>query len=249
MKLFKTLDEVKNVEPTVIALGNFDGIHLGHQAVIKKTIHDAEGENCKSAVFTFTNHPRNLLGNEDSVKNILYAEDKQAIIESLGIDYMFSIPFTEEIMTMDPIDFIDRILIEKFNVKEVLCGFNYHFGYKAAGNVELLLKEGEKKGFGVHVTEPFTIEDQVVSSSLIREKIAEGDMVSCSRLLGRNYTIGGEVVVGNRLGKKIGFPTSNLNIDKTMVSPPNGVCITRCMYNGVTYPSITNVGNKPTIGK
>lgn len=249
MKLFSTLDEIKNIEPTVIALGNFDGIHLGHQAIIKKTIHDAEGEKCKSAVFTFSNHPRNLLGKSDTVKNILYAEDKMKVIESLGIDYMFSIPFTKEIMEMDPIDFIDKILIEKLNVREVLCGFNYHFGYKAAGNVELLIKEGEKKGFGVHVTEPFTVDNQVVSSSLIREKIAEGDMVACSKLLGRNYTIGGEVVIGNKLGKKIGFPTSNLNIDKTMVAPPNGVYITRCYYNGVTYPSITNVGNKPTIGE
>ena len=249
MKLFSSLDQVNNIEPTVIALGNFDGIHLGHQAIIKKTIHDAQGEKCKSAVFTFANHPRNLLGKSDSVKNILYAEDKMKIIEELGIDYVFNIPFTEEIMTMDPIDFIDKILIEKFHVKEVLCGFNYHFGYKAEGNVELLIKEGAKKGFGVHVTEPFTIDDQVVCSSLIREKIAEGDMTSCSKLLGRNYTIGGEVVVGNRLGKSIGFPTSNLNIDKTMVSPPNGVYITKCYYNGVVYPSITNVGNKPTIGK
>lgn len=249
MKLFNTLEEVQKIEPTVIALGNFDGIHLGHQAIIKKAIHDAEGEGCKSAVFTFSNHPRNLLGECDSVKNILYPEDKKAVIESLGIDYMFSIPFTKEIMAMDPIEFIDKILIEKFNVKEVLCGFNYHFGYKAAGNVDLLIHEGAKKGFGVHVTEPFTVDGQIVSSSLIRKKIAEGDMTACGKLLGRNYSIGGEVVVGNRLGKKIGFPTSNLNIDKTMVAPPNGVYITLCSYNGVTYPSITNVGNKPTIGK
>ena len=249
MKLFSTLDEVNNIEPTVIALGNFDGIHLGHQAIIKKTIHDAQGEKCKSAVFTFSNHPRNLLKNCEPVKNILYADDKMKIIESLGIDYVFNIPFTEEIMSMDPVDFIDKILIEKFNVREVLCGFNYHFGYKAAGDVEMLIHEGAKKGFGVHVTEPFTVDDQVVSSSLIRKKIAEGDMATCGKLLGRNYSIGGEVVVGNKLGKTIGFPTSNLNIDKTMVSPPNGVYITKCYYNGVTYPSITNVGNKPTIGK
>lgn len=249
MKIFNSLDEIKNIEPTVIAVGNFDGIHLGHQAVIKKAINDAEGEGYKSAVFTFANHPRNLLKDAAPVKNILYSEDKNKIIENLGIDYLFNIPFTEDIMKMSPVDFIDKILIDTFKMKEVLCGFNYHFGYKAQGNVQLLVEEGVKKGFGVHVTDAFAIDGQVVSSSLIREKIAEGDMVACSKLLGRNYAIEGEVVVGNRLGKSIGFPTSNINIDKTMVSPPNGVYITKCTYNGISYPSITNVGNKPTIGK
>lgn len=249
MIVFNSLDEIKDIEPCVIAVGNFDGVHLGHQAIIKKAINDAKGEGIKSAVFTFSNHPRNLLKEKDSVKNILYAEDKQKIIEDLGIDYMFNIPFTDEIRTMDPVDFIDNILLEKFKMKEVLCGFNYHFGYKAEGNVELLLKEGLNKGFSVHVTDAFTVDDQVVSSSLIREKIAEGDMLACSRLLGRHYAVEGEVVVGNRLGKKLGFPTSNVNIDEAMVSPPNGVYITICTYNGESYPSITNVGHKPTIGE
>lgn len=248
MKVFNSLDEIKDIEPCVIAVGNFDGIHLGHQAIIKKAINDAKGEGCKSAVFTFSNHPRNLLQDKENVKNILYSEDKKRIIEDLGIDYMFNIPFTEEIMKMEPVDFIDKVLIDKFKMKEILCGFNYRFGYKASGNVELLLKEGLNKGFSVHVTDALTVDDQVVSSSLIREKIAEGDMAACAKLLGRYYAIEGEVVVGNRLGKTIGFPTSNLNIDEGMVTPPNGVYVTICTYNGESFPSITNVGHKPTIG-
>ena len=119
MKVFNSLDEIKDIDPCVIAVGNFDGIHLGHQAIIKKAINDAKGEGCKSAVFTFSNHPRNLLEDKEDVKNILYAEDKKKIIEELGIDYMFNIPFTEEIMTMDPVDFIDKVLIEKFKMKEI----------------------------------------------------------------------------------------------------------------------------------
>ena len=248
MLVFNSLEEIKDIKPTVVALGNFDGIHLGHQAIKKNALHDATGEGYKSAVFTFENHPRNLLKNTAPVKNILYPEDKMRIIESLGIDYMFNIPFTEDIMKMEAEDFIDEILLGKLNMKEVLCGFNYHFGYKARGNVNLLLEESMKKDFGVHVAEPFKVDGQVVSSSLIREKISEGDMVACSKYLGRNYAIAGEVVVGNKLGRKIGFPTSNLNIDEGMVSPPNGVYITKCTYNGVAYPSITNVGHKPTIG-
>lgn len=249
MRTFNSLDEIKEIEPTVIALGNFDGIHLGHQNIIKKTIHDAKGDGYKSAVFTFANHPRNLLKNDALVKNILYTEDKHKIIENLGIDYMFNIPFTKEFMKIDPIDFIEKVLIERLNMREVLCGFNYRFGYKARGDIKLLVSESLKKGFGIHVAEAFKVDGNIVSSSLIREKIAEGNMMACGKLLGRNYTIEGEVVVGNRLGKSIGFPTSNISLDKSMVSPPNGVYITKCIYNNRIYPSITNVGNKPTIGK
>ncbi len=248
MKIYNSLDEIKDIEPTVIALGNFDGIHLGHQAIIKKAIYDAKGEGFKSAVFTFDNHPRNILKNKENVKSILYKDDKTHIIEALGIDYIFNIPFTEEIKKTQPLHFIDDILIDKLNMKEVLCGFNYHYGYKAKGDVAMLISEGKKKDFGVHVAKPFKIDGVVVSSSLIRQKIAEGDMISCNKYLGRNYAIAGEVVVGNRLGKKIGFPTSNINIDESMVSPPNGVYVTKCTYNGECYPSITNVGIKPTIG-
>lgn len=249
MKIFQSIEEIKDIKPTAIAVGNFDGIHLGHQAIIKKAVYDAKGEGYKSAVFTFSNHPRNLMEDKEPVKGILYNEDKLQIIEELGIDYVFNIPFTKEIMNMDPIDFIDYLLLEKMNTREVLCGFNYHFGKKAKGDVQILVAEGMKKEFGVHVTEAFKVNGEVVSSTLIREKIAIGDMESCHSLLGRPYGIKGEVVVGNKLGKKFGFPTSNMNIDGTMVSPPNGVYITVCIYDNVPYPSITNVGNKPTIGK
>ena len=249
MKIFQSMEEINNIEPTAVAVGNFDGIHLGHQAIIKKAVYDAKGEGYKSAVFTFSNHPRNLMESKKNVKGILYMEDKLKIIEELGIDYVSNVPFTEDIMYMEPVDFIDHILVQKMNMREVLCGFNYHFGRKAEGNVQLLISEGMKKNFGVHVAEAFKVNGNVVSSTLIREKIALGDMEGCEALLGRPYAIKGEGVVGNKLGKKFGFPTSNMNIDDSMVSPPNGVYITVCIYDNISYPSITNVGNKPTIGE
>lgn len=245
---FKTLDEIKDIEETVVAVGNFDGIHLGHQEIIKRAVADARSFGKKSAVFTFFNHPRDLLG-EEKVKKILYNDDKERIIEQLGVDYIFNIPFTEEIMNMSPQDFIDKLLIDKMKMVETVCGFNYHYGYKAGGDVTHLMKMSIMRGFGLHIIEPYKVDDMVVSSSLIREAVAAGDMVLCKKLLGRDYSVGGEVVIGNKLGKRIGFPTSNLNIDEDMVSPPNGVYITRCYYNGVMYPSITNVGVKPTIGR
>ncbi len=249
MKIFNLLEEIDDQIPeTVVALGNFDGVHKGHQEIISRTVKSAEAAGCKSAVFTFSNHPKNLMGSGTAVKNILYPEEKAAIIQQLGVDYMFNIPFDQSILTMDPVDFIDRLLLEKFHMKQAYCGFNYHFGYKAKGDAELLMKEGMKKGFGIHIQEPFKINGNLVSSTLIRGLIQEGKVDQCAKYMGRLYSIGGEVVVGNKLGRTIGFPTSNIMIDDTMVTPPNGVYVTYCTYNGVRYPSITNVGVKPTIG-
>lgn len=249
MKIFNSLEEIDNqIEETVVALGNFDGVHRGHQEIISRTVKSAEAAGYKSAVFTFSNHPKNLMGGDATVKNILYPEEKAEIIQQLGVDYMFNIPFDEHILTMEPTDFIDRLLLEKFHMKQAYCGFNYHFGYKAKGDAELLMKEGMKKGFGIHIQEPFEIEGNLVSSTLIRGLIQEGKVDQCLKYMGRLYSIGGEVVVGNKLGRTIGFPTSNIMIDGTMVTPSNGVYVTYCTYNGVRYPSITNVGVKPTIG-
>lgn len=249
MKIFNLLEEIDDqIEETVVALGNFDGVHKGHQEIISRTVKSAEAAGYKSAVFTFSNHPKNLMGSGTVVKNILYPEEKAAIIRQLGVDYMFNIPFDQNILTMDPVDFIDRLLLEKFHMKQAYCGFNYHFGYKARGDAELLMKEGMKKGFGIHIQEPFKIDGNLVSSTLIRGLIQEGKVDQCAKYMGRLYSIGGEVVVGNKLGRTIGFPTSNIMIDDTMVTPPNGVYVTYCTYNGVRYPSITNVGVKPTIG-
>lgn len=248
MKIFNSLEVVNNIEPTVIALGNFDGVHRGHQEIINRTVKSAEAAGLKSAVFTFSNHTRTLLEKVPTVKNINYPEEKAAIMEEMGVDYLFNIPFTPEILNMSPERFIDELLIDKFKIREAYCGFNYHFGHKAAGNPEILMREGMKKGFGIHVQEPFMIDDIVVSSTYIRQLIEEGRMEECAKFMGRLYSIGGEVVVGNKLGRTIGFPTSNIMIDETMASPSNGVYITYCTYNGVKYPSVTNVGVKPTIG-
>jgi riboflavin kinase/FMN adenylyltransferase len=237
-----------DMEPTAVALGNFDGVHLGHQALIRKAVEKAHEEGLKSAVFTFSNLPKNLLQKEPKVKNILYQDEKAEIIEGLGVDYLINVEFTREIMSMDPVDFIDELLLEKMNMKAAFCGFNYRFGYKASGNPDVLRNIGLDKGFQVFEMEPFRIRGEVVSSSLIRTLIAAGQVERCKTYMGRNYMINGEVVVGNKLGRKLGFPTSNLMIDPAMVTPPNGVYVTFCDYNGVKYPSVTNVGNKPTIG-
>jgi len=249
MKLFNTLEEITNIGGTVIALGNFDGVHLGHQELIKRTVKAAAAANLKSAVFTFSNHPRNVLSKGIEVKCILYSDEKAAIIESLGVDYMFNLAFDEAMMRMDPCEFICGLLLDKLKMREAYCGFNYKFGHMGAGNVEALMMESIKKTFGIHVMEPYELNGTVINSTLIRKLIEEGDVVGCKKFMGRNYAVGGEVVVGNKLGKTIGFPTSNLLVDESMAAPANGVYITYCTYSGRKYESVTNVGVKPSVGK
>jgi riboflavin kinase/FMN adenylyltransferase len=248
MKQFNSLDEIKNIKETVVALGNFDGVHKGHQELIRRTVKSAKMAGLKSAVFTFANHPKNVVAGKPVIKNILYPEDKAAIIQSLGVDYLFSLEFNEIIQHLSAEEFMQKLLVGAFRMREVYCGFNYRFGYKAEGSPETLIKAGMKDGFGIHVLEPFKIDGNLVSSSFIRELIAAGRVGECKKYMGRNYTVGGEVVVGNKIGRTIGFPTSNILIDEAMVTPAHGVYVTYCNYNGTCYQGITNVGIKPTIG-
>ena len=254
MKIYNDLNTIEDLGKTAVALGNFDGVHLGHKELIKAAVNAArrstsQGIPVKSCVFTFSNNPKNLIPGKKEVKNIIYQDEKENLIESLDVDYLVNVPFTEEIMTMPYEKYVKDILVDKLCAKVVVCGFNHRFGYKAEGNTKLLKELGEKYGFTVMEIEPVYVDDEVCSSTLIRNLILAGEVEEASSFLGRNYSIAGEVVVGNRLGKSLGFPTSNIMIDESMVTPPNGVYITYCIYNGVKYPSITNVGVKPTIGE
>ena len=247
MVIFRNLAEIQDIEKTAVALGNFDGIHKGHQVLIKKAVKTAEEKGIKSAVFTFSNHPRNVIAGNSVVRNIIYEDEKIEILEEMGVDYLFSISF-EEIMKLSPQDFVDKVLIERFRIDTAVCGFNFTYGYKAAGTADML--RGMAAGrVDVAVVDPVKVNGQVVSSTLIREKIMNGDVEAVPELLGRNFTIRGTVIHGNEIGRTIGFPTCNIGIDESMAALPNGVDMTYCYVEGVKYCSITNVGNKPTIGE
>ncbi|MBQ4577054.1 MAG: bifunctional riboflavin kinase/FAD synthetase [Firmicutes bacterium] len=248
MKVFKNLDEIKEIEYTATALGNFDGVHLGHQELIREAVKQAKVKGLKSAVFTFSNHPKNVISGTNMVKNIIYNDEKEELLEAMGVDYLFSLDYTKEFGSLSPQDFAAELLVKNFRVKHVVCGFNYRYGYQAQGNSQTLIEQGCILGFDVSVMDAVSLEGSVVSSTLIRGLIAQGEMEECSRYLGRNYSIGGLVIEGNHIGRTIGFPTCNITVDETMVAPASGVYVTRCKVDGQMYPAITNVGSKPTIG-
>ena len=248
MIIFNSLKEIQNTDPAVVALGNFDGIHRGHRSLIETATAQAREKGVKSAVFTFQDHPRNVLAGEIVVRNIIYPDVKMELLRSLGVDYVFSIPFDDYMMHQAPEDFVKEIMVGRFHAAGAVCGTNFTYGYKAGGNSEDLKKAGEKYGFDVTVMPMVMDGGEIVSSTLIRQCVAEGDMERAGDLLGRCYSIRGLVIKGNQIGRTIGFPTCNISVDQTMVTPPNGVYFTRSLIGGELYESITNVGNKPTVG-
>ena len=249
MRIFNSLDEIGEIGETAAALGNFDGIHKGHQALIDEAVKTAAADGLKSAVFTFSNHPRNVLAGDYVVKNVIYADEKVRLLEEAGIDYLFSIDFNESIMCRTPEEFVDDILIRKFRMKAAVCGFNFTYGFKAAGTSESLAEYAGSKGVDVHVIDPVKVDGEVVSSTLIRRLICDGRMERVCDMMGRPYMIRGEIIHGNKLGGPVlGFPTCNTTLDKNMVAPRKGAYVTKCVIGGAEYASMTNVGTKPTIG-
>ncbi len=248
MIIFNNPEEINITENTAVALGNFDGLHAGHMELVRTMKQAADREGSVPAVFTFSNHPSALLTGE-KVPEIIYAEEKARLLEEAGVEYLFNIPFTDEIRSMTAEQYVTDLLIGKFKMKDAVCGFNYRFGKKASGDTDLFRKLSVEHGFRLHVVDPFMIDGKVVSSTLIRQAIMDGDMKEASTLLGRQYSIKGIVMEGNRLGRTIGFPTCNISVDEGMVAPANGVYQTCCAVDGILYEAVTNVGVKPTIGE
>jgi len=248
MIVFKSLDEVNIKEKTAVAMGNFDGMHIGHQALVRMMVQGAARGGLKSAVFTFTNNPKKVLYKDSAIKSILSLDDKAGFIEAQGVDYLLSVTFDDNTRYLAPKEYIQKFLLEGLNMEAAYCGFDYRFGKCAEGDAAMLMAIGGTLGFNVLVLEPCTVDGKVVSSSLIREYISAGDMERCRAFLGRNYKTSGEVVAGNRLGRTIGFPTLNILIDEDMLTPADGVYVTVCQIGDSRHCSITNVGIRPTVG-
>ncbi|MFU0823876.1 bifunctional riboflavin kinase/FAD synthetase [Clostridium sp.] len=237
---------IKLDNKTYIALGSFDGLHIGHMNLINKTIELARANNAKSMVFTFKNHPLTIINEEIAPKLIINNKAKTELLKDAGIDILNYVEFNEEFMKIAPEKFIQNI-IESYNAKGLIVGFNYRFGYKNLGDIELLKDLSNSLGFELNVIAPIKVNDEIVSSSRIRHLISEGDIIKANRFLNRPFFLEGKVVSGKQLGKKIGFPTINLDYNKNLVLPRGGVYYTIVEYSGKKYKGITNIGYNPTV--
>lgn len=229
-----------------VALGSFDGLHSGHLSLVNKIIELANENKGKSIVYTFKNHPRTLIKGATPPKLLMDNESKEEILEALGVDLIYFEEFNEEYMKLTPEGFI-KYLCEKFKVKGIVVGFNYRFGYKNVGNIEMLKELSTKYCYEFYVMEPCNYEDEVISSTRIRNELLSGNVDKAMKMLNRPYCIKGKVVHGKKLGRAIGFPTANLDYSKEALIPKKGVYYTNVQWQGKIYKGITSVGNNPTV--
>jgi riboflavin kinase/FMN adenylyltransferase len=241
----KDLHNIQNSN-NYIALGSFDGLHIGHLSLIYKVVEIAKKNNGKSMVFTFKNHPKTLINKEKAPKLLMDNERKAKVLENHKVDMVCFKEFDFEFMKMAPKEFLE-FLIFNYNVKGLVVGFNYKFGYKNLGNVELLKKLQSEYGYELYVMEPCTYNNEVISSTRIRKSLEEGEVLEASKMLGYPYSLSGEVVHGRKIGRTIGFPTANLKYNENFILPKIGVYYTGIKVNNKIYKGITSVGKNPTV--
>lgn len=247
MEIITSLDaELKNKYPaTVIALGTFDGLHLGHTDVINTAKDYAERNGLKLAVFTFSNHPLALIRPDLVPVRIISAEEKIKLLESFGVDYLINIPFTEDFAALSPDEFLERLAY--FNYRCLVVGENFTYGFLGSGKTETLERSGRKNGFDVIVRPLVKMNGNVVSSTGIRNLIQAGHIEYANRMLGRAYAITGKIVHGEQRGRKLGFPTANIELlHGEMAVPAPGVYAVTASIEGSIYEGMGNIGNNPT---
>lgn len=230
---------------TAVALGMFDGVHIGHRRLIEATIELAARFKLVPAVFTFSNHPLEYFGK--GVKRLCSSSYRNEILRSLGIERIMSVPFDGSICGLSPEAFI-AYLVGALNPKYVIAGYNYTFGAGRIGDTEMLKSICAEHGIGVEIIPQVLCAGDSVSSSRIRSLIEAGDIPLANELLGREYSLQGIVCANKRIGRRIGFPTANIPADASCVMPPEGVYISRSIISGLQYKSVTNIGKNPTVG-
>ncbi|MDO5560443.1 MAG: bifunctional riboflavin kinase/FAD synthetase [Oscillospiraceae bacterium] len=245
MLYFKQNESIKDSDvPSAAALGVFDGVHIGHAEVLRRAA-SFENNGLIPAVFTFTTEsiPQK---HGQNYNFIITNERKLEYLHSAGIKRILCADY-DEVCGLDAERFVCSILLKKLNVKQVICGEEFHFGKGALCSVDDLRKLGVKYGFGVTAVSPVVLDGKTVSSTLIKQYLCEGKIENANKLLGRLYTINSEIVYGNQIGRTIQFPTINQNFTKGQIIPRFGVYASKTVIDNKTYTSVTNIGVKPTV--
>ncbi len=250
MKIFFEIEEIdESVKPSAVALGTFDGLHIGHVEVLNHLKKVAKDKGLKTFVYTFSNHPREILTPNNVPPKIMDVDEKVQIFTRLDIDYLALVKFDQVQLSTEPEDFIEKILIGKLKMKHLTVGYDYRFGKKARGDVEMLKAYADKYGYTYEIIEPIKMADVRVSSTLIRELLSQGNIEKANFYLGREHFVKGTVVKGKGLGKQLNFATANLRIKDNISTIKSGVYITKTIWKNEVYRSVTNVGANPTFNE
>lgn len=229
-----------------LTIGNFDGVHLGHRQLLQQIKTDCKNKNLLFVVVTFVPHPQKILQPDKERFLINSYEQRRVLLEELGVDILVEMKFTRDFSTLKAQDFLSRYLLAYPNLKNFYLGYDFAFGANKEGGHDLVNSICHPRGVKVEIQPKFEHNNEVVSSSHIRDLIASGNVNQVEPLLERPFHLEGVVVKGEGRGKKIGFPTANIQVSQDLIVPQKGVYVTRTIYKGMTYQSVTNIGNNPT---
>jgi riboflavin kinase / FMN adenylyltransferase len=238
------MPDTKPIQPAWITIGSFDGVHLGHQALIRQLVQMAQADNCKAVVVTFYPHPAVVLRNVDEPFYLSSRDEREELLRQLGTE-VITLPFTHELANMAPEEFMQALQRQE-QVRVLLVGSDFALGRGRTGNTAVLAELGQRMGFEVKIFAPIQAGETVISSSQIRSRLADGDVETANRMLGRRYALTGRVVAGQGRGRTIGIPTVNVEFSAERLMPASGVYATWVLIGGQKYASVTNIGVRPT---
>ena len=249
MKIHTSVDSYENGTHSVVTIGTFDGVHIGHKAILEKLNETARKEKLDSVVLTFFPHPRMVLQKDSDIKMINTITEKKELFAKTGLDHIVVQPFTPEFSRMTALEYVRDILVNGLGAKKVIIGYDHRFGRNRTATVNDLIEYGETYGFTVEEISAQEMDNVTVSSTKIRRALEEGDITTANRYLGYPFMLSGVVVPGNRLGRTINYPTANLEIrEKYKLIPAAGVYIVFSEVDGKVVYGITSIGTNPTVG-
>lgn len=250
MKIYTKLQDFTATKKTIVTLGTFDGVHLGHTVILDKICNIAKQENLESVVLTFFPHPRLIVSNDSEIKMLNTMSEKAKLLEQKGIQNFIIHPFDKLFSELSPREFVEQILIKQLNIQKIIIGYDHKFGKNRAADFNDLIAFGNEFGFDVQEISAKQVNEVSVSSTKIRNSLLEGNISLANDYLGYSYMLSGIVVKGNQLGRTIGFPTANIQISENYkLIPKNGVYIVTAILNNKTIFGMMNIGVKPTLGE
>ncbi|WP_309641256.1 bifunctional riboflavin kinase/FAD synthetase [Flavobacterium sp.] len=249
MKIFHSINSFQTNKKTIVTLGTFDGVHIGHQKIIEKLIHNAKTSNCESLILTFFPHPRMVLQEQSEIQLLNTIEERTALLQKTGLDNLIIHPFDKTFSRLTAEEFVKDVLVDQLNIQKIVIGHDHRFGRNRTANIDDLIEFGEKYGFEVEQISAQEIEAVSVSSTKIRSALDAGNINLANQYLGYDYFLTGVIRKGKQLGRTIGFPTANLKIEENYkLVPQKGVYIVLSILDGKTVYGMMNIGINPTVG-
>ncbi len=249
MKIFNSINSFKSTKKTIVTIGTFDGVHVGHQTIIEKLILNAKRLDCESLILTFFPHPRMVLQEQSEIQLLNTIEERTALLEKTGLDNLIVHPFDKTFSRLTAEEFVKDVLVDQLNIQKIVIGHDHRFGRNRTADINDLIEFGEKYGFDVEQISAQEIKDVSVSSTKIRTALQESNISLANQYLNYSYFLTGVVRKGKQLGRTIGFPTANLKIEEQYkLIPQKGVYIVSCILNEKTVYGMMNIGINPTVG-